>query len=204
MPSESTNIGWTDGTWNGIHGCFKISEGCANCYAARDSQRWGHTDHPWTIANAEDNIQMQAHHLDWPENKSPRRIFVNSVSDLFLPEEFLSQEYLYEIFDRMDRYDQHVFQALTKHGTEHDQRLLQWDEETGYWPDNLWMGVTVENDHRIRSSPRRCALADGLTVRPARLAPAKVPGFRSVRLSNRSLALPHVPPDCSFISYTLQ
>lgn len=148
MPSKDTNIGWTDDTWNGIHGCFKISEGCLNCYAARDSQRWGHTEHSWTIQHADENIQIQDHHLDWPKGKDPRRIFVNSVSDLFLPERFVSHEYLTEIFDVMDECDQHVFQALTKHGTEHDQRLLTWDEEQGYWPDNLWMGVTVEQANR--------------------------------------------------------
>lgn len=154
MPNENTAIGWTDDSWNAEHGCFKVSEGCANCYAARGSQRWGHTESSWTLDNASENIQMQAHHLANPIDKSPRRIFVNSVSDLFLPEEFLSDDYLREIFDVMHQCPQHAFQGLTKHGCEtsdhHGEtpRLLRWDEEYGEWPDNLWMGVSVENANR--------------------------------------------------------
>jgi len=148
MPTTDTAIGWTDDTWNPVHGCFKVSPGCANCYAARDSQRWGHTDRPWTVDNAEDNVQLQAHHLDWPRDKEPRRIFVNSVSDLFLPEEYISDGYLREIFSVIEECPQHAFQALTKHGTEHENRLLRWDRQFGFWPDNLWMGVSVENADR--------------------------------------------------------
>lgn len=149
MPSKETNIGWTDDSWNPHHGCFKISEGCANCYAARQSQRWGHTDEPWTVANADENVHLQAHHLAYPRNKDPMRIFVNSMSDLFLPEEHLSDGFLHEIFDVMRECPQHAFQALTKHGTEHDNRMLVWDRKHGDWPENLWMGVSVENANRL-------------------------------------------------------
>jgi len=141
MPTENTNIGWTDDTWNPVHGCHKVSEGCANCYAAAQSQRFGHTPEPWTVQNAEENVKFQEHHLEYPLEKEPRRIFVNSMSDLF--HELVPDEYIHRIMDVIEEADQHVFQALTKHGTEND-RLRTWDR----WPDNLWMGVSVENEQR--------------------------------------------------------
>jgi protein gp37 len=141
MPTQDTNIGWTDSTWNPVHGCHKVSEGCANCYAAAQSQRFEHTEKPWTVENAEDNVMLQMHHLEYPLEKEPRRIFVNSMSDLF--HDLVPDEYIHEIMDVIEEADQHVFQALTKHGTEND-RLRTWDR----WPDNLWMGVSVENEQR--------------------------------------------------------
>jgi len=156
MPSKNTAIGWTDDSWNPSHGCFKVSEGCANCYAARDShEHWGHTPEPWTVDNLEANLKLQSHHMDWPRSQAePRRIFVNSMSDLFLPEEVLPDEYLHRIMDVIEEEERHVFQGLTKHGCEttakHGDvpRLLRWDREYGRWPDNLWMGVSVENENR--------------------------------------------------------
>jgi protein gp37 len=144
LPSDDTSIGWTDLTWNPIHGCFKVDPACANCYAAKQSQMWGHTENPWTVDNVQDNLRVQSHHLSFPVSKGPSRIFVNSMSDLFLPKEvdgepLLTDDYLHEIFDVMDEADQHVYQVLTKHGTEHDERLRSWDR----WPENLWMGVSV-------------------------------------------------------------
>lgn len=160
MPTENTNIGWTDDTWNPVHGCHKVSEGCANCYAAAQSQRFGHTPEPWTVQNAEENVKFQEHHLEYPLEKEPRRIFVNSMSDLF--HELVSDEYIHRIMDVIEEADQHVFQALTKHGCEFDgdhysrhpdsghptPRLLEWEAEYGRWPDNLWMGVSVEAETR--------------------------------------------------------
>lgn len=141
MPTEDTNIGWTDDSWNPVHGCHKISEGCANCYAAVQSQRFNHTDHPWTVQHAEENVRLQEHHLEYPLEKEPRRIFVNSMSDLFHPE--VSDEYIHRIMDVIEEADQHVFQALTKHGADNG-RLAEWER----WPENLWMGVTVEKHTR--------------------------------------------------------
>lgn len=161
MPTTDTAIGWTDDTWNPTHGCFKVSEGCRGCYAARDSQRYNHTPEPWSVNNVDENLRIQDHHLAWPTTlEEPRRIFVNSMSDLFPPKEtpegepLLTDEYLHEIFDVIEDQDRHVFQALTKHGAEtggihgEEPRLLEWDREYGRWPDNLWMGVSVEQENR--------------------------------------------------------
>jgi len=151
MPTENTGIGWCDDTWNPVHGCHKVSEGCANCYAATQSQRFKHTEKAWTVQNAEDNVMLQDHHLKWPLNKDARRVFVNSMSDLF--HDLVPDEYVHRIMDVIEEADQHVFQALTKHGSEAGHRrstprLLEWDQEHGRWPDNLWMGVSVENEQR--------------------------------------------------------
>ena len=101
-----TSIGWTDITWNPVHGCSKISEGCKNCYAADISLSTGMTEKQWTTENAEENVLIQNHKLndpfdfkvvsdeDWAENipnpifetpksgNHPTRVFVNSMSDL--------------------------------------------------------------------------------------------------------------------------
>jgi len=155
MPEDETGIGWCDATWNPVHGCFKVSEGCANCYAATQSQRYNHTPEQWTRQNIDENLKIQDHHLSYPGTlDEPSRVFVNSMSDLFLPEKQVSDEYLHEVMDVIDDHPQHVFQALTKHGAETSDahgdvpRLVRWDREHGRWPDNLWMGVSVENSGR--------------------------------------------------------
>lgn len=142
MPTEDTNIGWCDDTWNPVHGCSKVSEGCANCYAATISQRYEHTTKPWTGEHAAENVQLQDHHLEWPGSLSePRRIFVNSMSDLFHAQ--VPADYIHRIMDVIDANPEHVFIALTKHGAENG-RLANWTR----WPDNLWMGVSVEAENR--------------------------------------------------------
>lgn len=124
--SAQTGIEWTDATWNPVRGCTRVSEGCRNCYAevmaARFSKpgQWGHgfaeivtrpgggIDHRWTgkVALAEDKLEVP---LRW---KHPRRIFVNSTSDLF--HENLPDEAIDRIFAVMALCPQHTFQILTK------------------------------------------------------------------------------------------
>ena len=146
MPSTETAIEWTETTWNPVHGCSKVSEGCANCYAARISQRYEHTENEWAAEHAEENVQLQRHHLDWPYGlDEPSRVFVNSMSDLF--HEQVPFGYVAKIFSVIEQCPEHVFIALTKHGAE-TGRLQEWDQEVGHWPDNLWMGVSVENEAR--------------------------------------------------------
>jgi len=159
MPGD-TPISWCESSWNPHHGCFKVSEGCRNCNAERTSfHRYGHTDEEWTVTNAEANITLQEHHLEWPSTlDDPQRIFVNSMSDLFLPPEFVPDDHLHRIFDEIEANPEHVFIALTKHGTEtggrhpDEARIIQWDREYGRWPDNLWMGVSIgTNDRAYRA-----------------------------------------------------
>ena len=133
---QATNISWTDTTWNPVHGCSRASEGCRNCYAEILSLRYGHTAKPWTKANAVENMQLNPHKLREPYSlKSPSRVFVNSMSDLF--HELVPDDYLAQVFAVMSENSQHTFQVLTKR----PERAVSWH----HWAKNVWLGVSVEN-----------------------------------------------------------
>ncbi|MFZ2489848.1 MAG: phage Gp37/Gp68 family protein [Thermoanaerobaculia bacterium] len=113
--SESTSIEWTGSTWNPVRGCTKIAAGCKNCYAERFAERFrGVPGHPYELGfdprTAPDQLAAP---LRW---RTPRRIFVNSMSDLF--HEAFSFEYIAAVFGIMaacaDRELGHTFQVLTK------------------------------------------------------------------------------------------
>ncbi|MCD4824506.1 MAG: phage Gp37/Gp68 family protein [Phycisphaerae bacterium] len=133
----SSKIEWTESTWNPVTGCTKISAGCANCYAERMAKRL-HAMGQANYANGFD-VTMHPHVLEHPLKwKKPQVIFVNSMSDLFhddIPLDFIQQ-----IFDVMTRASWHTFQILTKRA----ERLAELAPLLN-WPDNVWMGVTVEN-----------------------------------------------------------
>lgn len=139
----TSSIEWTESTWNPVTGCTKISPGCEHCYAERMAlrlQAMGQQNY-----NAGFDLRVHPHMLDHPLNwKKPRRIFVNSMSDLFhrdVPFEFIEQ-----VFEVMRRAHWHQFQVLTKRSL----RLSQLSNEID-WPPNVWMGVSVENvDYRFR------------------------------------------------------
>lgn len=121
-------------------GCDKVSAGCKNCYAEALTRRF--TNH------FKDGFEFTPHpeRLDEPRRwGKPSRMFVNSMSDLF--HERMPLEYLKRVFEVMADCDQHVFQILTKR----QERLLELAPELP-WPDNVWMGVSVENQtfaHRV-------------------------------------------------------
>lgn len=110
---EKSNIEWTDASWNPVTGCSKVSPGCASCYAEALSLRRGWSSKPWTPANAVDNVILHPERLTLPIRwYKPRRIFVNSMSDLFheqVPDAFIDQ-----VFAVMALATQHTFQVLTK------------------------------------------------------------------------------------------
>jgi len=119
LSSTKTAIEWTDATWNPVTGCSKVSEGCRNCYAAALAPRLaamsqkGYTDLPWTKQNAPKNVQMHTDRLDAPLHwKKPRRVFVNSMSDLF--HEQVPDEFVDKVFAIMALAGRHTFQVLTK------------------------------------------------------------------------------------------
>ena len=96
--SDNSAIEWTDATWNPVTGCTKVSPGCKNCYAERFAERFrGTPDHPFEQGF---DLRLWEERLDQPLRwRSPRRIFVNSMSDLFheaVPEAYIPQEYLPE------------------------------------------------------------------------------------------------------------
>src|ERR1051325_7929612 len=109
--AANSRIEWTDATWNPVTGCTKISPGCKNCYAERFAERFrGIPGHPFQqgfdLKTWPDRLEQP---LRWRE---PRRIFVNSMSDLFHPE--VEDEFIMRVFDVIERAPQHQFQVLTK------------------------------------------------------------------------------------------
>lgn len=162
--SDKTNISWTHATWNPVTGCSKVSAGCKNCYAERDWARLGHL--PTYKGRAFTDVACHPERLDQPLRwRRPRRIFVNSMSDLFhpaVPDEFIDQ-----VFAVMSMAGHHTFQVLTKRrmrdyflGGARERITFAVGRHIGVrgvdirWPlPNVWLGVSVENqdaaDERI-------------------------------------------------------
>jgi protein gp37 len=115
--ANETAIEWTDLSWNPVHGCSKLSPGCAHCYAETLSRRYRQTLLPWTPENAAQNVILKPHKLKEPlsnrkEWREPKMVFVNSTSDLF--HELVPDEFIAEVFAVMACAPQHTFQVLTK------------------------------------------------------------------------------------------
>lgn len=167
--SDKTKIEWTDATWNPIRGCSRVSEGCRNCYAETVAHRFSGEGQPYEGLIAKGGqwngvIKLVEHMLDQPLRwQRPRRIFVNSMSDLF--HEGMPDEWIDKIFAVMALCPRHTFQILTKR----PERMLEYfsDAERGlkinrFLPasvsydeplKNVWLGVSVEDqktaDERI-------------------------------------------------------
>ena len=166
--SDKTAIEWTDATWNPVTGCTKASAGCDHCYAETFAERWRGT--PGHYFENGFDVQLRPDKLDQPLRwTKPRRIFVNSMSDLFHDQ--VPDEYIARVFAVMALAPQHTFQLLTKrHGRM--RSLLRSNEFRGAvareasdrageppfepcptfhrvrsgWPlPNVWLGVSVEN-----------------------------------------------------------
>lgn len=134
---SSSKIEWTDSTWNPLTGCNKVSPGCKNCYAERMAARLKAMGNP-NYRNGFD-LTMHEHALNLPLTwKTPQFIFVNSMSDLF--HERVPLEFILRVFEVMKQASWHKFQVLTKRS----QRLAELSSEI-QWPENVWMGVSVEN-----------------------------------------------------------
>lgn len=168
--ADNSAIEWTDTTWNPSTGCDRISAGCDNCYALTMARRlkamgqakyqndgdprtsgpgFGLTIHPDSLNDP----------FTW---KKPRKVFVNSMSDLFharVPVDFVRQ-----VFEVIEATPQHSYQVLTKRAN----RLPKVADKLP-WPSNLWMGVSVENAdemHRIDSLRRVPAAVRFLSCEP--------------------------------------
>lgn len=141
--SISSDIEWTEATWNPLTGCSKVSIGCLNCYAERMAKRLKAIGHPnyidgFSLKMHEDTLSLP---LQW---RKPRKIFVNSMSDLF--HEDASDDFILRTFDVMNEANWHIFQILTKR----TERLLSLTKNID-WQPHIWMGVSVEtNDYQYR------------------------------------------------------
>lgn len=162
--ADDSKIEWTEATWNPIVGCTAVSPGCDHCYAAREaSGRLSHLPLYAGLANRgvfTGEVRLVPERLTQPLRwTKPRRVFVNSMSDLFhkdVPDDFIAK-----VFAVMALAPRHIFQVLTKrHGrmrsllSDPDFKVLvalaalEFDDVilSGPWPlPNVWLGVSVEN-----------------------------------------------------------
>jgi len=142
--ADKSAIEWTEATWNPTTGCTKISTGCKNCYAERLAHRLQAMGNPKYINGFQLTLHEDA--LDIPLHwKKPRKIFVNSMSDLF--HEDIPLEFIQRVFQTMQKANWHIYQILTKRA----ERMAELAPQLP-WPPNVWMGVTVEEQrytHRI-------------------------------------------------------
>jgi protein gp37 len=141
--ATNSAIEWTQATWNPLTGCDKLSPGCKHCYAERLAIRLQAMGQANYVNGFKLTLQEQA--LELPLRwKKPRKVFVNSMSDLFHKD--VPTSYIKQVFDVMNRASWHQFQVLTKRS----ERLAQLSSELN-WTPNIWMGVSVENqDYSFR------------------------------------------------------
>jgi protein gp37 len=139
--ADRTGIEWTDATWSPVTGCTPVSAGCDHCYAetlSRRLQRMG-------VVKYRNGFEVTLHPealslpISW---KRPRRIFVNSMSDLFharVPFAFVER-----VWEVMLRADQHTYQILTKR----PERMARWTAQH-LAPPHIWLGTSVEDLHVV-------------------------------------------------------
>ena len=175
---SQSRIEWTESTWNPVTGCNKISPGCKHCYAEKMSKRlkaMGQRNYRNGF-----ELTLQPHMLELPLRwKKPQTIFVNSMSDLFHKD--VPLEYVEEVFGVMKRAHWHRFQVLTKRADRLEMLAPLLD-----WPENVWMGVSVENakyKFRIDHLRRTPAKTKFLSLEPL-LGP-----LRNLDLSNIDWAI---------------
>jgi protein gp37 len=139
--ADTTQIEWTDSTWNPVTGCTKVTAGCDFCYAERFSERFrGVPGHPFQ--NGFD-LTLRPERLKQPLGwRQPRRIFVNSMSDLFHKE--VPRVLIDSVFDTMEEATWHTFQVLTKRSSLMG-RYLKSRYGDGRAPAHIWLGVSVED-----------------------------------------------------------
>ena len=158
--AASSAIEWTEVTWNPVTGCDRVAAGCDNCYALALAKRLKamgaekyQNDGDSRTSGAGFGVTIHPRALQQPLRwRAPKVVFVNSMSDLFhakVPLDFIA-----DVFDVIRSTPQHTYQVLTKRA----HRLARVADKLD-WPDNLWMGVSVESadvvdriDH-LRSVP---------------------------------------------------
>ena len=134
---KDTKIAWTDATWNPVTGCTKVSPGCDHCYAEAVAERFrGGKAFPHGF-----DVTLHPDRLDAPRHwRKPKRIFVNSMSDLFHKD--IPDEFLVDVWATMYDTPRHTYQILTKrpHRMEHKIKTLGLTLQP-----NIWLGTSVEN-----------------------------------------------------------
>lgn len=166
--ADNTGIEWTDATWNPVTGCTKVSAGCDHCYAETFAERFRGT--PGNYYERGFDLQLRPEKLEQPLRwRRPRRIFVNSMSDLFHDQ--VPDDYIARVFAVMAYAHWHTFQLLTKRHSRmrsllsserfvdlFDIEFCKLPDWAPRWPDpddaghlmdgplsNVWLGVSTEN-----------------------------------------------------------
>jgi len=149
--ADRSAIEWTEATWNPVTGCDRVSPGCDNCYAlalaarlkAMGSPKYQHDGDPRTSGPGF-GVTLHPGELELPRRwRRPRRVFVNSMSDLFHPR--VPVEFIAEVFTVMTESPQHTYQVLTKRPKR--ARSVLRDLNTPPLR-NVWVGVSVEDNER--------------------------------------------------------
>ncbi|MFI8834920.1 DUF5131 family protein [Streptomyces afghaniensis] len=148
--SERSAIEWTEATWNPTTGCDRVSAGCDHCYALTLAKRLKAMGSPKYQADGDPRtsgpgfgLTLHPDTLRVPYGwKSPRTVFVNSMSDLFHAR--VSLDYVRQVFAVIAETPQHTYQVLTKRA-----RRLRQIAGRLEWPANLWMGVSVESAREL-------------------------------------------------------
>jgi protein gp37 len=157
----SSKIEWTEATWNPTTGCTKISEGCRNCYAERMAKRL----QAMGVKKYCNGFDITLHPYTFEEPylwRTPRTVFVNSMSDLF--HESIPFSYIKKVFKVMNENQMHTFQVLTKRS----DILMEYSNHLN-WTKNIWIGVTVENQsvvHRVDSLRNSNGCIKFLSIEP--------------------------------------
>jgi len=166
---DKSAIEWTDATWNPTTGCDQVSPGCDNCYALALAGRLKAMGSPAYQEDGDSRtsgpgfkLTLHPDRLDQPLRwQKPRRIFVNSMSDLFHPD--VPEDFIANVFYVMGKADQHQFQILTKRPQRMAKVLTNGlaSEYLGSHPlPNVWLGTSIESD-------KYAFRADYLTATPA-------------------------------------
>ena len=143
--ADKSAIEWTDATWNPVTGCTRVGPGCKHCYAERFAERFRGT--PGHAYERGFDLTLRPERLDQPLRwQRPRRIFVNSMSDLF--HKGIPSDYVDRVFDVMEQAPRHVFQVLTKRSIR-QQRYVAGRYADRPPPRHVWFGVSVEDAPRL-------------------------------------------------------
>lgn len=203
-----TNIEWCDKTWNPTAGCSRVSAGCENCYAERFAARGLSKSHRGLTAIGPKGprwtgeVRLFPERLEQPLHwRKPRRIFVDSMSDLFHPD--IDRRFVAKVFDTMEAYPRHTFQILTKRPGRMRELCAKGGPLYGYTKSplpNVHLYVSIENqetaDERIPHLLATPAAVRGVSAEPLLEAiyDRRTDKCRWEKMTR--LAVKHEWPDC--------
>lgn len=186
--SDGSKIEWTDATWNPVRGCVKVSPGCKHCYAETFAERFrGVRGHPYEDGFEPRLVEKKlGEPVTWGR---PRRVFVNSMSDLF--QQAVPEDFIRRVFEVMAVANWHTYQVLTKRADRMETTVRALPERLQRLP-HVWLGVSVENKKyglpRIEHLRRTPARVHFLSVEPLleSLGPVRLTGIEWVIVGGES------------------